>query len=207
MLGTACGGAAQTQSNQAAGGGAVASNSTAAPGAGGVQGGRFNVRETPAPELPTEQAAVAGLFVRRDGANLYVGTSFGQGQGQGQGRPQRTPGASGTRRAPNGGTPFTYNGPTVEVITDSNTKFYKDVTMMNFQGGAGNGVNGASGSTNAPVQQQVQSVNTLDDLLGGDTSNGVMTVWGTKNGDQITASVVVYRPRQAPPATPTPSSS
>ncbi len=210
LVSTACSGVTLPQIGQAAASPA-ASNATVAPagnnagGTPGLNGGRFNPRETPAPELPTTQPVVTGLFVRRDGANLYVGTGFGLGQGQGRGpgrgQPPRANGAVGTRRAPNNGVPFAYNGPTIEVITNSSTKLYKDVTVMNFQNRPGNRGNGN------PLQQQVQAVTSLDDLIGANAIDGVMTVWGTKNGNQITAAVIVYRPRQGPPETPTPASS
>jgi hypothetical protein len=85
------------------------------------------------------------------------------------------------------------------VLTNSSTKLYKDVTQYNFQPGQNNANN------NTGMQQKVEAAKSLDDLLGTDATNGTLTVWGTKNGDQLVASVVVYRPRVSPQAAQTPS--
>ncbi|HEY3342211.1 MAG TPA: hypothetical protein VGK81_09345 [Anaerolineae bacterium] len=206
LVSAACGGQPQSQppTDQGAPSGAVAS---AAPGSGagtapnGTPGqGGLTSRETPAPELPTTTPDVTGIYLRRQDVNLFIGTVMGgRGSGNGGGRANGTPGAAGTRVSP-AVTPTPYNGPTTEVLTNSSTKLYKDVTPINFQRGQNNGNSNTTG-----IQQQVQAVNTLDDLFGTDTANGTVTVWGTKNGEQLTATVVVYRPRQAPGVTPTPT--
>jgi hypothetical protein len=142
-------------------------------------------RTTPALELPTTQADVAGQFLRRQDAILFVGTAGFNG---------------GTRQAPNGtrqapdpnATRPPYTGPETQVVTNASTKLYKDVTQINLQAGQN-----AQGT-----QQKVQLVDTLDNLLGADAANGTLTAWGDKTGEQLVAKVVVFRPRQQrPPAT------
>jgi hypothetical protein len=202
LVSAACGSPQQPQTNQGTpnGGGpnAAPGNSGTAPNGTPGQGG-FAPRETPAPELPATSPDVTGIYVRRQDANLFIGTVMG-GRGAGNGaRGNGTPGAAGTRTAP-AVTPTPYNGPVTEVITTSSTKLYKDVTQNTFQ----RGQNNTNGNTSG-IQQKVQAASSLDDLLGTDAANGTMTVWGTKTGEQVTATVVVYRPRQANAATPTPS--
>jgi hypothetical protein len=176
---------------------------------GAGPGGR-QVMVTPAPELPTAKADVTGFLVKRADASLFVGTGFGNGQGgngqggnRGNGTRQpnanggtRQPNANGGTRQPNanGGTPFAYSGPQTEVLVDSGTKYFKDISVVDFQ----------TMQNGQGYQQKVQSVDTLDNLLTGDTTGGTVEVWGTQNGNQIEASVVVFRPRQARP-TPTPA--
>ncbi len=201
VVSVACGGAQPPQGNQGgpgqegpnAGQGDAGAPPNGTPGQGG-----FTSRETPAPELPTTTPDVTGIFVRRQDTSLFIGTeTAGRGAGNGF-RPNGTPGAQGTRRAPSV-TPTPYNGPTQEVVTNSSTKFYKDVTQYNFQPGQNNS------SNTTGMQQKVEAAQSLDDLLGADATNGTLTVWGTKNGARLVASVVVYRARVSPQRAPTPT--
>ncbi|MCL4506432.1 MAG: hypothetical protein M1434_04960 [Chloroflexi bacterium] len=181
--GVACAIGQQAPANQSADAGGGQGSSNGGPGRG-------QYRVTPAPELPASQPDLTGILVRRQGSNVFVGTGgFGRAQGNNGARPTRDPNATRQPVDPNA-TRAPYNGPETEVVTDSNTKLYKDVTQFNFQQG---------GQNTAAVQEQVQSVDTLDNLLGSDTTFGTVTVWGTKKGDQLVAIVLVYRPRQAPP--------
>ena len=161
---------------------------------GGPNGGpgRGGFRMTPAPELPTTQADVTGLFISRQNAILVVGTGAFNGQFNGT---RQAP--NGTRQAPDpNATRAPYTGPTTQVVTNAGTKLYADVTMINLQ----------AGQNTQGMQQKVQPVDTLDKLLGADAANGTLSAWGDKNGDQLVAKVVVYRPRQQrPQTTPTPA--
>ena len=105
-------------------------------------------------------------------------------------------------RAGQAGTPFpTPAGtplPNDEVIFTADTVFYKDVTPRpNFQAG--------QATPSAPVIfQQVVQAGALTDIASGYR----VTVWGDKNGNQITAKVIVYTqftPRQQPNTTDNPS--
>lgn len=151
--------------------------------------GRGAFRETPAPELPVSPAALTGPIVRRSGASLFVGAI--------QFNFRRSTGTPGATRSPQQGTPAPYTGPVTEVVTSENTVFYKDVTQINFQ------PNATDQNQSQGIQQKVQTVKSLDDLLGPDATNGVVTVWGDQKGEQLVAAVVLYRARQGPRATPT----
>ena len=152
--------------------------------------------ETPAPELPETQPDVSGFLVRRQGASLFVGA--GQGMpGQAGGAPAA---GSGTRTPPNGthtvpdGTPPAYTGVQVKVTIGSATKLYKDVTQ----------VSNAANGTATPVQQELQTVNTLDSLITADTTGGTVTAWGSKNGEKVDATLVVYRSFEVRPVNAAP---
>jgi hypothetical protein len=159
----------------------VVSRSSASPTPAGQAFGRFgngsgqrpNFQMVPAPELPTANPDVTGRVTQLSASGLLVSEGgFGfRGNGGSQGQA-------------NGFTPPT-PGPAVEVDVTSATTYYEDVTSFNF-----NGQQPPSGT----IQQQVQPGS-----LTAITANSRVTVWGDKNGDKITAKVIVYsQPRQQP---------
>jgi hypothetical protein len=140
---------------------------------GGPGGGR-NFQMTPAKELPTTPADLNGFVVRVDGQSVFVGQRNGRGF-----RPGTTPDPAQLANTP---------APDVEVIVTSDTVIYIDTTPRpDFQNGQP-----PSGS----IQQQV-TLSSLSELA----ANSRVTVWGDRNGNQITAKVIVYAqfaPRQQP---------
>ncbi len=158
-----------------------------APDAGG-NGQRFNFRMTPAPELPTATPVARGMLTKIDGNNLTVqegGFGFGQGNG---GTPRPRPTSDGTPRP----RPTQAPARTVQVVVTGDTKYYQDDTFASFSNGQP-----PSGS----IQQKVEQGS-----LSAMTNNDRVTIWGDQNGDQITATVIVYsqfrgggQPQQQPP--------
>jgi hypothetical protein len=130
------------------------------PSSGG--GGRELI---PAPELPTAEPNITGLFVHRQNNSFFVGTGniTGSKQAGPNGAPQITMG---------------YDGPVLEVVVTTNTKIYSDVTAQNNQ-------NRPRNST--PIQQRVVPGN-LDEI----DHNTIINAWGNKSGDRLIADVLVY---------------
>jgi hypothetical protein len=119
----------------------------------------------PAPELPTAESDVTGLFVRRLNNSFFVGTGNITGQ---------------KKAGPNGAPQITlgYDGPVVEVVVTTNTKIFSDVTAQINQNRPRNGT---------PIQQKVVPGN-LDEI----DHNTIIIAWGKKTGDRYIADVLLY---------------
>jgi hypothetical protein len=119
----------------------------------------------PAPELPTAEPNITGLFVRRQDNSFFVGTGSitGQKKAGPNGEPQITLG---------------YDGPVVEVVVTTNTKIYSDVTAQYNQNRPRNGT---------PIQQRVVPGN-LEEI----DHNTIINAWGNKSGDRLIADVLLY---------------
>ena len=117
---------------------------------------------TPAPELPTTNADITGLFVERKDNTLVVqAVSFSAGVG----------GIAGEAPMDED------SGLKVEVVITGETKIYKDVTEFPAP------VNGEVHNV-----QQAAEEGTLDDLH----TQSSITVWGRRSGDRIIADVLFY---------------
>ncbi len=143
----------------------------------GGSGQRPNFQMEPAKELPTTQPAVRGFVVRHDSSSLVVqigNPTFrpGAGGNQNGGTPRPTP--NGTPRAR---PTFVGGGTEVTVTVSSATQVYQDVTFASLNGQPPTGT----------IQQKVEASN-----LDGIAANNIVTVWGERNGDEITAQVIVY---------------
>lgn len=151
----------------------AADQSTQAQGSGGGNGQRPNFQMAPAPELPSTAPVARGVLTKIDGNTLTVqegGFNFGQGNG---GTPRPRPTSDGTPRP----RPTQSPARTVQVVVNSDTQYYHDVTFANLNGQPPSGA----------IQQKVEK-GSLSALSG----NERVTVWGDQNGDQITAKVIVY---------------
>ncbi|HEU0297037.1 MAG TPA: hypothetical protein VFR47_30135 [Anaerolineales bacterium] len=132
---------------------------------GGPNGGRVSISIddiTPAPELPTTEADVTGMFVERQDNTIVVqAVSFGTGVG----------GISGDSPMDED------NGIKVEIVVTGETKIYKDVTRI-------------PAPENGEIHnvQQAAAEGTLDDL----NPQSFLTVWGRRSGDRIIADVLFY---------------
>jgi hypothetical protein len=151
-----------------------------AGGPGGEGGDRVFFKRPsliPAPGLPEGEPDVAGLYLRREDQSIFIGTGEVRVQveiPQGGGEPSANASAS---------------GPTMEVVVNRNTQLYKDITEFDF----------TAGENSEPVQQVVESIDSLDNLLEEVNTTDTLSVWGERSGDRVIASVIVYRPLDMPP--------
>jgi len=156
-----------------------------AQGQGFGNGQRANFQEQAAPELPTDQPGVRGMVVSVNGATLTVqeGGGFGGGNFGGNGTPRAA-----QNGAPQNGTPRPRptQGPTTDIQVDaSSATVYEDTTFANLNGQPPSG-----------TLQQTVVASSVDKI----PTNARVTVWGTLNGTQLTAKVIVFTlPRGGPP--------
>lgn len=134
------------------------------PMGGGEQSVFISVN--PAPELPTTEPEVTGLFVKRQD-NTIVVSSISMPAGGGGGA--LVMGASPDDAS---------DAPKVEVVVTADTKIYRDATE----------INAPSTDQNVTIQQEVEA-GTLDDL----SSQTMIMVWGRRSGDRIIAEALAYR--------------
>ena len=121
------------------------------------------VSMNPAPELPTTQPEVTGLFVERKDHTIFVSSialPAGGGFWVGAGIPSDAE-----------------SGPKVEVVIAAETIIYRETTEFN----------GSPSNGNQTIQQTV-GAGTLDDLH----QQSFVTVWGRKSGDRIIADTLFY---------------
>jgi hypothetical protein len=121
----------------------------------------FEINVIPAEELPKTQPDGAGIFVRREDNSIFIGTG------------KVILGISSESEASPSGS---YDGLAVEVVVNSETTIYKEVTLIS--GGP---------PTSGEIQQEVAE-GTIEDI--GD--NSTISVWGRKVGDRIIADVLLY---------------
>ena len=145
----------------------------------------ISVQITPAPELPTTQPEVTGLFVERKDNSIIVSSIPMKGGGGGGVVISTGGGDSGPSTS---GGPSS-DGPKVEVVVTNETTIYLETTQPS----------GPPTSGEEVVLQQTVAEGSLDDL----TSQSFVTVWGRKSGDRIIAEVVfisnpVFFKRPAP---------
>ncbi len=123
----------------------------------------------PAPELPQEESGVAGVFLRQEDNNFFVGT-----------------GSTSVNVLVENGEPqvaVDHSGPEVEVVVSRDTIFYEDITEVSFE---------SSESKEQTLQQVVRQVDPPTDLLKGAS----FTAWGERRGDRVVATVVVFAETQ-----------
>lgn len=119
----------------------------------------------PAPELPTDQPGVGGVFLRQEDNSYFVGTGS----------------TSVSIQVENGetSTAVDHSGPEIEVVVTGDTIFYEDITEVSFE---------SSESKEQTLQQVVRQVDPPAELSQGAS----ISVWGERRGDRITATVVVF---------------
>ena len=142
-------------------------------GSGGKGMVSMAVEITPAPELPTSQPDVVGLFAERKDKTIVI-QSVPMDGGQGGGFVV----VSGGEGEAVAGSPLDNGGPKVEVVINNETRIYIETTQPLS-------VPPTSGETQ--VLQQTVDEGSLDDL----TSQSFVNVWGRKSGDRIIAEVVL----------------
>ena len=138
-------------------------------GDGGIMA--ISVQVTPAPELPTTEPEVIGLFVERKDNSIFVSNVSMSGGGGGV-----------VVQSGGGSSPGQFvsdlpdDGPRSEVVITNETIIYLETTQPD----------GAPGSGENLVIQQTVAEGSLDDL----TSQSFVTVWGRKSGDRIIAEIL-----------------
>ena len=134
----------------------------------------FSISLEPAPELPTTEPAVLGLFAERQDNTLFVQTFSMDKGGGGVVISSSADGEGGESMA---GSPIdTNSGPRVEVVITNDTIIYRETTEIS-----------GPPSGNQTVQQTVEE-STLDEL----TTESFVTVWGRKSADRVIADVLFY---------------
>ncbi len=125
----------------------------------------------PAPELPSGEPAVSGLYLRRNDNSIYIGTGNVELRVQVDAEHKTSAKAS-------------HDGPEAEVVFTRDTVLYEDTTPMTVD----------DFENSREIQQVVAQVPTLDALTEKLSDVDGLAVWGEKNGDRYIAKVVLYRP-------------
>lgn len=145
-------------------------NFKAAPGLFPVGNGdrvQVELKRTPAPELPTRDPDLTGLFASRKDNTITV-------QSMNSMAIKVVKDQSGSVDvSPADGN----DGPKVEIVVTGQTKIWHDTTQ----------VDGPPSSGEVVVQQTVEEGD-IDDITG----QTMILVWGRKNGDRIIADVIAY---------------
>jgi len=132
----------------------------------------ISVQVTPAPELPTTQPEVTGLFLERKDNSIFV-SSISMKAG-GQGVVMKVDGGEDGGDEPSVSGPPA-DGPKKEVVITGETTIYLENTNP-----------GEPKPGENLVLQQTVTQGSLDDL----TSQSFVTVWGRKSGYRIIADVL-----------------
>lgn len=121
----------------------------------------------PAPEIPTSEDGVGGVFLRQEDNSYFVGTGD----------------SSVSVQVKNGEatTAVDHSGPEVEVVVTQDTIFYEDITEVSFASPEGE-------IKEQTVQQVVRPVDPPSELAQGTS----LLVWGDRRGDRMTATVIVF---------------
>lgn len=153
------------------------------PGGGGPGAGTFSmaINMTPAPELPTRQADLTGLFTERKDNTITVQSFTMDGDGGGgvaiAVHGSSSEGGEGPVITSSGDMG---NGPKTEVVVTGKTIIYRDSTEMLTEP--------PTSSDQTITMQQTVEIGTLDDIR---TQTMVM-VWGRKVGDRLIAEIIMY---------------
>lgn len=147
---------------------------TAASGSGGMmlsvgkdgdQKQMTKLQFNPAKELPDGPPRAAGVFVRRDGNSIFVGT----GRASFSAMKKSDGSVEGSA---------SYDGPVVEIVVTHDTVVYEDATAVP-----------SPGQNPSETVQQTVKLGMVDKI---EKDFGV-TAWGQKRGDRIVADVLLYR--------------
>lgn len=119
----------------------------------------------PAAELPTDEFATGGVFLRQEDNSYFVGTGS----------------TSVNVQVINGESQVAvdHSGPEVEVVVTADTVFYEDITEVSFE---------SSESKEQTLQQVVRQVDQPAELGQGSS----LSAWGERRGDRVIAQVIVF---------------
>ena len=121
----------------------------------------------PAPELPTDEYAAEGVFLRQEDNSYYIGTGDSSVNiNLGSDEPELF---------------LEHSGPEVEVVVNRDTIFYEDITEVGL-------ASEASESKEQTLQQEIRQVEPPADLQRGAS----MMVWGERRGDRVVPTIVLF---------------
>lgn len=120
----------------------------------------------PAAELPARPSEAGGILKRVEDNSYFVGT--------GSISVNVVSDASGETSSS-----VDHSGPEIEVVAGRDTRFYVDVTKVDFQ---------ASESKEQTIQQELMLVEQPETM----PENAELQAWGEKRGDRVIADVIVY---------------
>ncbi len=126
-----------------------------------------------APEIPDGNPSIAGLFSRRDGDTIFLGT----GRIEVDVKVEIT---NGDRQTSGDAT---FDGPEIEVIVTDDTLVYQDSTKVVLDD-----PEAAAEEGSATVQRTVTLVDSLDAM----DENIEVKVWGSWEGEKVIADVIVF---------------
>lgn len=122
----------------------------------------FSLNVKPAPQLPTTQPDVVGVFVERKDNSVFVGT--GNIEFIVRAEPGQEPQADSS-----------FSGDKIEVVISPDTVIYRDATNLDPD-------------DPEDEMQQVVEESTINEI----TDQSSISAWGRKVGDRIIADVVVF---------------
>ncbi len=119
----------------------------------------------PAAELPERPSEAGGVLKRQEDNSYFVGTGS----------------ISVNVNVVNGetSTAVDHSGPEIEVVTNHDTQFYRDVTKVSLT---------AAESKEQTVHQEVVPVEQPETMPDGTN----FQAWGEKRGDRVVADMIVY---------------
>lgn len=138
----------------------------------------ISINLVPAEELPKTQPDAVGIFNHREDNSFFISTGNMGVLISGEVTSGSGEVSSGASVVTSGGDGET-DGAVVEIVVNSDTIVYKEVTAPpNFSD---------SGETQAEIQQEV-APGDIEDI----GENSSLTVWGRKVGDRIIADILLY---------------
>jgi hypothetical protein len=127
-----------------------------------VTGGQ-KIEVIDAEEIPQNPPEVYGVFERREGNSIFIGTG------------------TLTFTIVEGGVESEYDGPIYEVVVSHDTVIWEDVTFQAL---------GTNEVPSGPVQQIIEP--TTIEEIEEHGSSGQLIVWGEVRGDRVFASVITF---------------
>ena len=124
----------------------------------------------PAPNLPDEETAANGVFLRRADGSIFVGTGNIMLDVEMDGDTGES------------AVSLSSDGPEVEVVVTHETEIFEDTTDMDVD---------PSQAENGEVHlvQEIKAGGSLEDI----DKNSEIQVWGEKRGERVVAKILVYR--------------
>lgn len=158
----------------------------------GISPGVYEIDFTEAEDIPQSEPEVSGVVIATDGDTLTVQelnmnyTLGMSGEGGVYVEAETIVESEEDIEGPTAIDFFGADGPITEIVTNRDTKIYKDVTSTGYVSVSSEG---ASPELPEKIQMKVEP-GTLDEIGNG----SMVTIWGERRGDRIIADVVLYQP-------------